>query len=169
MGNGLLQRKSAAMREWPKISVATTVFNEEEVLPELYRRVSNVLSTLRELVKGRLIAVFGCGGNRDASKRPAMGRVAAELADESIVTSDNPRREDPAAIIDQIKEGFPAGSKVDAIEDRREAIAAALARAGAGDIVLIAGKGHETFQEFANRTVPFDDRDVARRALAGEG
>jgi len=121
--------------------------------------------TLREITGKRLIVVFGCGGNRDRTKRPIMGRVAARLADYSILTSDNPRNENPAAIIAEIKAGFEASANYEISEDRGEAIKKALAMAGKGDVVLIAGKGHENFQEFANTSIPFDDRQVVKRCL----
>jgi UDP-N-acetylmuramoyl-L-alanyl-D-glutamate--2,6-diaminopimelate ligase len=127
--------------------------------------LGHVLKTLREIARGRLIVVFGCGGNRDRTKRPVMGKVAAELADYSILTSDNPRNEDPRRIIAEIQEGFKGHSNFEVLEDRTEAIQKAIARAGKGDVVLIAGKGHENFQEFANRSIPFDDRQVVRRFL----
>ena len=127
----------------------------------------NVLSTLRELTRGRLLVVFGCGGNRDAGKRPAMGRVAAELADFSMITSDNPRKESPAAIAAQVvaghREARPDGYRVEL--DRGRAIDEVLRMARAGDIVLIAGKGHETYQEFEDTVVPFDDRVCASETL----
>lgn len=128
--------------------------------------LSNVLTTLRPYTTGRLIVVFGCGGNRDQSKRPLMGAVAGRLADVSVLTSDNPRRDDPIAILRQIEAGF-SGGQYQVIEDRRSAIGAALAMAREGDIVLIAGKGHECVQEFAGTIVPFDDRQVARQLLEG--
>ncbi|HEY5036062.1 MAG TPA: UDP-N-acetylmuramoyl-L-alanyl-D-glutamate--2,6-diaminopimelate ligase, partial [Chthoniobacterales bacterium] len=124
----------------------------------------NVLKTLRELAPRKLIVVFGAGGDRDQQKRPLMGRVADQNADHSIITSDNPRKEDPLAIIEQIKKGF-RGSSYEAVPDRTEAIARAIALAQPRDIVLIAGKGHEAYQEFADHTVPFDDVQIARRAL----
>jgi UDP-N-acetylmuramoyl-L-alanyl-D-glutamate--2,6-diaminopimelate ligase len=122
----------------------------------------NVLLTVNELTKGRLLCVFGCGGDRDAGKRAPMGAVACELADYSILTSDNPRTEDPRAIVRQIEAGFPAGARgrYQVILDRREAIERALDLARPGDCVLIAGKGHETYQEFADTVVPFNDRQV---------
>jgi len=125
----------------------------------------NVLSTLRELVKGRLIVVFGCGGNRDSGKRPLMGRVAAAGADFTVITSDNPRKEDAGAIARQIDAGFAADSPREIILDRTEAIRRALEMAAVGDVVLIAGKGHETYQEFADTRVPFDDRECVRNIL----
>jgi len=130
----------------------------------------NVLTTLREITRARLVVVFGCGGDRDRSKRPLMGRVCAELADRVVVTSDNPRSEEPMAIINEILEGVPAGATVAVEPDRRAAIRLALAEAGPDDVVLVAGKGHEPFQELADRTVPFDDRQVVTeeaRTLVG--
>jgi UDP-N-acetylmuramoyl-L-alanyl-D-glutamate--2,6-diaminopimelate ligase len=125
--------------------------------------LKNVLTTARELDSGRLICVFGCGGDRDREKRPLMGRVVAELADVPIVTSDNPRSEDPGAIIDEIVAGVDID--VETIQDRRSAIARAVEIAEPRDVVIIAGKGHEQGQQFRDRTVHFDDREVAREAL----
>jgi UDP-N-acetylmuramoyl-L-alanyl-D-glutamate--2,6-diaminopimelate ligase len=122
--------------------------------------------------EGRVICAFGCGGDRDKGKRPLMGAVVASLADYAIVTSDNPRSEDPIAIIDAIVEGVLAERSAGPdriLPDRREAIAAAIAEARRGDVVVIAGKGHETGQEFADKTIPFDDKDEARQALAAAG
>jgi UDP-N-acetylmuramoyl-L-alanyl-D-glutamate--2,6-diaminopimelate ligase len=116
----------------------------------------NVMKTLRELSPRRLIVVFGCGGNRDKAKRPKMGAAVDQLADWGIITSDNPRKEEPEAIIEDIKKGY-RGSNYEVIVDRREAIFKAVAMAQPRDIVLIAGKGHEAYQEFADHTVPFDD------------
>jgi UDP-N-acetylmuramoyl-L-alanyl-D-glutamate--2,6-diaminopimelate ligase len=125
--------------------------------------LENVLRTARDLAQNRVICVFGCGGDRDRGKRPLMGRIATELADLAIVTSDNPRSEEPEAIIAEILEG--TGSEAEVEPDRREAIARAVAEAGEGDVVVIAGKGHEQGQQFVDRTIPFDDREVAREAL----
>jgi UDP-N-acetylmuramoyl-L-alanyl-D-glutamate--2,6-diaminopimelate ligase len=125
--------------------------------------LESVLRTARELTEGRVICVFGCGGDRDRGKRPVMGRIASELADLAIVTSDNPRSEDPAAIIDEILAGVTREVEVE--PDRAAAIERALSEAAEGDVVLIAGKGHEQGQEFADRTIPFDDREVARDVL----
>jgi UDP-N-acetylmuramoyl-L-alanyl-D-glutamate--2,6-diaminopimelate ligase len=125
--------------------------------------LATVLRTARELAENRVICVFGCGGDRDRGKRPLMGRIAGELADVAIVTSDNPRSEDPQAIVDEILAGATAPLEVEA--DRREAIERALALAREGDVVVIAGKGHEPGQEIAGRILPFDDREVARAAL----
>ena len=114
--------------------------------------LENVLKAARRVTRGRLIAVFGAGGDRDRDKRPLMGRAGAELSDVAVVTSDNPRSEDPAAIIEQIEAGIGEGATAElAVEqDRRAAIALALGRAGDGDMVVIAGKGHEQGQEFEN-------------------
>jgi UDP-N-acetylmuramoyl-L-alanyl-D-glutamate--2,6-diaminopimelate ligase len=124
----------------------------------------NVLKTLRELAPRRLIVVFGCGGDRDREKRPLMGQVADQNADFAIITSDNPRKEDPEKIIADIEKGFH-GNHFEKIFDRSAAIARAIQIADARDIVLIAGKGHENYQEFADHTVPFEDIQVARRAI----
>jgi UDP-N-acetylmuramoyl-L-alanyl-D-glutamate--2,6-diaminopimelate ligase len=126
--------------------------------------LKNVMKTCRELNPARLIVVFGCGGNRDKTKRPRMGAAVDQMADYAIVTSDNPRAEDPEAIIADIKPGLARGA-YEAIVDRKEAIFKAIAMAQPRDIVLIAGKGHETYQEFADRTVPFDDVAIASSAL----
>lgn len=125
----------------------------------------NALATLRELGPRRLIAVFGCGGNRDKGKRPKMGAAADELADMTVLTSDNPRKEDPSSIIREIAEGFRRSDRYKVVEDRTGAIREAISMAAEGDIVLVAGKGHEQFQETASTTVPFDDRQVVRRFL----
>jgi UDP-N-acetylmuramoyl-L-alanyl-D-glutamate--2,6-diaminopimelate ligase len=124
----------------------------------------NVLKTLRELKPRKLIVVFGCGGDRDRKKRPLMGRVADELADYAIITSDNPRKESPDAIISEVEKGFRS-AHYEKIVERAEAIRHAVAMAQPRDLVLIAGKGHEKYQEFADHTVPFDDLQVARHAL----
>jgi UDP-N-acetylmuramoyl-L-alanyl-D-glutamate--2,6-diaminopimelate ligase len=126
--------------------------------------LQNVLKTLHELEPGRLIVVFGCGGDRDRQKRPLMGEIVDRNADYAIITSDNPRKEDPGAIIDEIEEGVHS-SRYEKIIDRTEAISRAISLAQPRDIVLIAGKGHENYQEFADHTVPFDDIQVARRAI----
>ncbi len=126
--------------------------------------LQNVLEAARPLTTGRLHVVFGCGGDRDRGKRPLMGEIAARLADRVIVTSDNPRSEDPAAIIDEILAG--SGGDVEHEVDRRVAIDRAIATAGPGDVVVIAGKGHEQGQEFeAGRKIPFDDVTVVRESL----
>jgi UDP-N-acetylmuramoyl-L-alanyl-D-glutamate--2,6-diaminopimelate ligase len=145
--------------------------------------LKNLLETARPLSRGRLITVFGCGGDRDRTKRPLMGAVAGRLSDLVVLTSDNPRSEDPTEIIEEIKKGLVPpdrplvrngqavspvrGTAWTAILDRREAIAHAIAEAAPGDLVVIAGKGHEKYQEIAGRTHPFDDVVVAREALDG--
>ena len=128
--------------------------------------LEEVLKTARSATRGRVIVVFGCGGDRDVEKRPLMGAAAAAGADITIVTSDNPRSEDPATIIDQVLAGV-GSTQVEVEPDRRAAIHRALVAAGEGDIVVIAGKGHETGQEVAGRVLPFDDREVVMEALRG--
>jgi UDP-N-acetylmuramoyl-L-alanyl-D-glutamate--2,6-diaminopimelate ligase len=130
----------------------------------------NLLETARPMAMRRLITVFGAGGDRDRTKRPLMGMVAARLSDVIVITSDNPRSEDPQRIIDEVKRGADAetrqsNAEVITVVDRREAITAAIQRASAGDVVLVAGKGHEKYQEIAGRTFAFDDVAVAREAL----
>lgn len=127
----------------------------------------NVLRTLRELNPSRLITVFGCGGDRDRSKRPLMAAAAEELSDWSVLTSDNPRREDPQAILRDVEAGMH-GTRHETIADRRAAIQQAVALAGSGDIVLIAGKGHETYQEFGDKKLPFDDVAEAAEAISNK-
>jgi UDP-N-acetylmuramoyl-L-alanyl-D-glutamate--2,6-diaminopimelate ligase len=130
--------------------------------------LENVLAAARRITRARLISVFGCGGDRDREKRPLMGRAGAELSDVAVVTSDNPRSEDPASIIEQIEAGIDEDAPAEVVveQDRRAAIALALGRAAEGDMVVIAGKGHEQGQEFEDgRKIPFDDRDVAREEL----
>ena len=129
--------------------------------------LENVLRAVRPLAAGRVIVAFGCGGDRDRGKRPLMGEVATRLADLTVITSDNPRSEDPLAIVAEIEEGAQrTGGRYVVEPDRREAIRLALAEAQASDVVVIAGKGHETGQEFAGgRVIPFDDRVVAAEEL----
>ncbi len=129
--------------------------------------LANVLRTARGLAGShRVIVVFGCGGDRDRGKRPLMGYIAAHLADLAIVTSDNPRSEDPVTIIEEIVvDAGDARGHLRIEPDRRAAIAKAIAAAHPGDVVLIAGKGHERGQEIAGRILPFDDREVARDVL----
>jgi UDP-N-acetylmuramoyl-L-alanyl-D-glutamate--2,6-diaminopimelate ligase len=143
---------------------APTVFVDYAHTPDA---MENVLSTLRKVCAGRkLVCIFGCGGDRDRTKRPQMGAIGAALADRPIITSDNPRSEDPVAIIDEIVAGVPPQQRlVETYVDRREAIRRAVAEAGADDVILIVGKGHETYQIFSDRTVHFDDREEARSAL----
>jgi UDP-N-acetylmuramyl-tripeptide synthetase len=138
--------------------------------------LKNLLETARPLAPGRLVTIFGCGGDRDRTKRPLMGAVAGRLSDFVVLTSDNPRSEDPERIVDEIVRGLDptpepgaptrAGTPYLRIRDRREAIDQAIRTAQPGDLVLIAGKGHEKYQVVGERTLPFDDVEVARTALA---
>jgi UDP-N-acetylmuramoyl-L-alanyl-D-glutamate--2,6-diaminopimelate ligase len=129
--------------------------------------LERVLATARKITRGRLGVVFGCGGDRDRGKRPLMGEIAARLADRMWVTSDNPRSENPEAIIDEVVAGVPAPARQRhaKVADRRSAISAALLWAGAGDTVVLAGKGHESYQIVGADVLPFDDREVARHIL----
>ncbi len=130
--------------------------------------LDHAVRTCRELATGRLIVVFGCGGDRDRAKRPLMGEASSRVADLTIITSDNPRSEDPEAIVREIEPGAKrGGGAYTTIVDREDAIRDAVTQARDGDVVLVAGKGHEQGQQFADRTVPFDDRDVIRRAVEG--
>jgi UDP-N-acetylmuramoyl-L-alanyl-D-glutamate--2,6-diaminopimelate ligase len=126
--------------------------------------LEKVLRAARGLTKGRLICVFGCGGDRDRGKRPMMGKIATDLSDLTVVTSDNPRTEDPDAILAEIVAGISGGA-FEVIADRRQAIHRAVSVARPGDVVLIAGKGDETYQEIQKVRTHFDDREVAREAL----
>ena len=132
----------------------------------------NLLETARPLATGRIITVFGCGGDRDRTKRPLMGVVAGRLSDVILITSDNPRSEDPARIIEEIQRGITPDTKkvgaqrVMAIVDRHDAIEQAVQTAAPGDLVLVAGKGHEKYQVIGTETLPFDDVQVAQSALA---
>ena len=128
--------------------------------------LQNILHTVREFCRGRLILVFGCGGDRDKGKRPIMGEIAGRLADYSILTSDNPRREDPMAILAAIEAGIkPTGAKYEIVENRREAIRQAMEMAVGGDIIVLAGKGHETYQEIGGVKYPFDEKVVVSELL----
>ena len=131
--------------------------------------LERALEAVRAFAPKRLHCLFGCGGDRDRGKRPLMGAVAARLADRVTVTSDNPRSEDPAAIIREILAGVSGAPNVTSIVDRAEAIASAVAACEPGDALLIAGKGHETYQILGDRTIAFDDREAARRALRAGG
>lgn len=128
--------------------------------------LENILKTVREFCRGRLILVFGCGGDRDKGKRPIMGEIAGKLADYSILTSDNPRYEDPMTILDAIEKGIKTtGANYEIIENRREAIRQAMEMAVGGDIVVLAGKGHETYQEICGVKHPFDEKVIVQEIL----
>jgi UDP-N-acetylmuramoyl-L-alanyl-D-glutamate--2,6-diaminopimelate ligase len=127
--------------------------------------LDNALAACRPFTTGRLICVFGCGGDRDRSKRPLMGAIAARLADQVVVTSDNPRTEDPDAILAEVAAGIPSDQTGLVEKDRARAISLAIETAGPDDLVLIAGKGHEDYQILGTVKVPFDDRDEAEKAL----
>jgi UDP-N-acetylmuramoyl-L-alanyl-D-glutamate--2,6-diaminopimelate ligase len=129
----------------------------------------NVLGSVKRLSRNRIITVFGCGGDRDAAKRPLMGKIADGYSDRVILTSDNPRKEEAGKILDDIEAGIPAGrnGKISRIPDREEAIARAIGEAERGDVVLILGKGHEDYQILGTHKVPFDDRECARKILSG--
>ncbi len=132
--------------------------------------VEKILRSVREFTKGRIITVFGCGGDRDRTKRPIMGRLAAELGDISIITSDNPRSEEPMDILKEIEVGVkPVSDAYELVVDRREAIYRAVALAKPGDSVVIAGKGHEDYEIFKDKTIHFDDAEVAKEALEDLG
>jgi UDP-N-acetylmuramyl-tripeptide synthetase len=120
----------------------------------------------RKITQGRLICVFGCGGDRDKRKRPIMGEIASEIADHVIITSDNPRTEEPTEIVAEIESGVKWGASYDVIVDRNLAIAKGIQIAQSGDLVAIAGKGHENYQEFKDKRIHFDDREVAAEHLA---
>ena len=131
--------------------------------------LKNGLSMLRKVVKNRLLVVFGCGGKRDKTKRPKMVRVVQEYADIAWATSDNPRGEELSEIFSDMKEGVIDASRIAFIEDRRRAINLAIDSATKGDCILIAGKGHETFQELGDTIIPFDDKRVAEELLTLKG
>jgi UDP-N-acetylmuramoyl-L-alanyl-D-glutamate--2,6-diaminopimelate ligase len=127
--------------------------------------LENLLTAARPFISGNMICVFGCGGDRDRTKRPLMGGIAARLSDQAIVTSDNPRTEDPNQILQDVLEGIPSDVAAIVNIDRAAAIANAIANANPGDGVLIAGKGHEDYQIIGTEKIHFDDREEARSAL----
>lgn len=133
--------------------------------------LKNVLTAVKELAPGRIITLFGCGGDRDRAKRPRMARVASELSDYVVITTDNPRSEDPKIIAEEIAGGIPKNKAGNSfiVLDRQDAIKKAIGLAKEGDIVLLAGKGHETYQIFKNMIQPFDDKEVAKKVLANIG
>jgi len=123
--------------------------------------LENIIKAMREISKGKIITVFGCGGNRDKTKRPIMGEIAGNLSDFVVITSDNPRKEDPMTIINEIEQGtLKTTCDYLKIEDRKEAIFTALDKASSGDVVIIAGKGHETYQILGDTTIHFDDKEI---------
>ena len=126
--------------------------------------LKNVLLTIKEFCSGKIITVFGCGGDRDRDKRPIMGQISSQLSDYTIITSDNPRSEDPEVIIKEIEKGI-IGNDYEKISDRRKAIKRAISMANKGDVVLIAGKGHEDYQVLRDRTIHFDDKEIAKEYL----
>ena len=146
-----------------RISTRPTVLRDYAHTPDALERA---LATARAFTTGRLIVMFGCGGDRDKGKRPLMGQIAERGADAVIVTSDNPRTEDPDSIIDDIEVGMRA-SRHERVTDRHEAIARAIQIAADGDIVLLAGKGHETYQIRGTTAYPFDEKEIVRE-IAGE-
>jgi UDP-N-acetylmuramoyl-L-alanyl-D-glutamate--2,6-diaminopimelate ligase len=181
MPNSAIERGVAALECVPgRFQLVSTSEDDVRVLVDYAHTddaLKNLLETARPLAPGRLITVFGCGGDRDRTKRPLMGAVAARLSDLVVITSDNPRSEDPRQIIEEIKRGIvqprdrggpPSGTETPwmAIPERREAIERAIRESRSGDVVLIAGKGHEQYQEIGERVLPFDDVSVAREALA---
>jgi UDP-N-acetylmuramoyl-L-alanyl-D-glutamate--2,6-diaminopimelate ligase len=146
------------------INEGPTVLRDYAHTPDALERA---LSAVRPFTSGSLVCVFGCGGDRDRGKRPEMGRIAEAGADRAIVTSDNPRTEDPEAILDDIEAGMSRGNH-ERIEDRRAAIARAVRSAQEGDVVLLAGKGHETYQIRGTVKYPFDERAIVREIISEE-
>ncbi|MBL8958596.1 MAG: UDP-N-acetylmuramoyl-L-alanyl-D-glutamate--2,6-diaminopimelate ligase, partial [Gemmatimonadetes bacterium] len=146
-----------------RILAAPVVLRDYAHKPDALERA---LQAVRPFCPGKLIVVFGCGGDRDRGKRPIMGAIAERLADVVILTSDNPRTEDPTRILEEIEAGMTLG-RHERIEDRRSAIARALAVAGTGDVIVLAGKGHETYQIRGTEKLPFDEAAITRE-LAGQ-
>jgi UDP-N-acetylmuramoyl-L-alanyl-D-glutamate--2,6-diaminopimelate ligase len=148
-------------------TVVVDYAHTDDALRNVLALARDLVSTKHDAEQGRVLTVFGCGGDRDRTKRPRMGRAAAEASEIVIVTSDNPRSEDPRAIIDEILPGTARfAATVEVEPDRAKAIALAMTKARAGDIVVIAGKGHEKTQTIGNQVLPFDDVAVAREAIA---
>ena len=167
---GVLKHCQGAPGRMERVNKDIDVKNEPIVFVDYAHTpnaLENVLTTLKELKKRhqKLIVVFGCGGDRDRSKRPKMAKIAESTANQVIVTSDNPRTEDPDSIIDEIMEGFKEPENVTRITDRKKAIDEAVFRSKAGSIILVAGKGHETYQEINGKRIHFDDGEVVRDAL----
>ncbi|HAZ37061.1 MAG TPA: UDP-N-acetylmuramoyl-L-alanyl-D-glutamate--2,6-diaminopimelate ligase, partial [Clostridiaceae bacterium] len=131
--------------------------------------IKNILKTAREYTKNKLVIVFGCGGDRDKAKRPIMGKIAGELSDFCVVTSDNPRSEQPEAIIDDILVGVKqTNAPYVVIPDRKSAIKYAIDNAESGDVIVLAGKGHEKYQILNDKTIPFDEREIVEEILRRE-
>ena len=172
MGFGL-ERIASALATAPPVPGRMELFSVEGAAPVVVDYAHNpdaleaVLKDLRQLMggNGRLWCVFGCGGDRDRGKRPLMGRIAARLADRVVITSDNPRSEEPESICREVMSGLPSGFAAELITDRGEAISHAIGSAGVDDMVLVAGKGHESTQDVAGRLLPCDDRAAVRRLL----
>jgi UDP-N-acetylmuramoyl-L-alanyl-D-glutamate--2,6-diaminopimelate ligase len=162
---GLLTNLPAVPGRMQKVGDAPLVVVDYAHTPDALEKVLTALQAIARERGGKLVAVFGAGGDRDAAKRPVMGKVASRLADRVLVTSDNPRSEDPEKIIAQIKENLSLESEV----DREKAIQQAIFKANLQDVVLIAGKGHEDYQEIRGKRTPFSDAAVARQALAARG
>ena len=167
-----LEQTAAALREVEgvkgRVEVVPTPGKDYTVLIDYAHTpdgVENILTSVRQFCKGRLIVVFGCGGSRDRKKRPVMGRLAVELADFAVVTTDNPRREDPAAIIEEVKTGMMDHSNFAAFVDRKEAICFAMDMAQKDDIIVLAGRGHETYMDVMGVKYPFDERDIVAEYL----
>jgi UDP-N-acetylmuramoyl-L-alanyl-D-glutamate--2,6-diaminopimelate ligase len=161
----------AALRAVPGRLELVSRPDEPQVLVDYAHKpdaLEKVLMAARKITKGKLVSVFGCGGDRDRGKRPLMGGISERLADFTIVTSDNPRTEEPSGILREIVSGMKDAGRFAVIEDRASAIRDAIQRAKAGDTVLIAGKGHEDYQIIGAQKIHFDDREQVREALKGK-
>jgi UDP-N-acetylmuramoyl-L-alanyl-D-glutamate--2,6-diaminopimelate ligase len=159
---------AARIATMPQVPGRLEIVNERPTVLRDYAHtpdsLERAIAAVRPFAPGRLVVVFGCGGDRDRGKRPEMGRIAARGADVAIVTSDNPRTEDPERILDDIEAGM-TDTPHERIEDRRDAIARAIELAGADDLVLLAGKGHETYQVRGTTRLPFDEREIVREIM----
>jgi UDP-N-acetylmuramoyl-L-alanyl-D-glutamate--2,6-diaminopimelate ligase len=160
---------AARLSSLPQVPGRLELLNESPAVLRDYAHtpdaLERALTAVRPFARGRLIVVFGCGGDRDRGKRPVMGEIAERLSDLAIVTSDNPRTEDPEAILDDIERGM-RGTNHERITDRLEAIQRALAIAAAEDVILLAGKGHETYQVRGTTKYPFDEKEIVRSLMA---
>lgn len=165
----VLQAVSASSGVKGRIEVVPTPGTDYTVIIDYAHSpdgLENIISSLQEIAKGRVVTVFGCGGDRDKTKRPKMGKIAAELSDYCVVTSDNPRSEDPHSIIEDILEGMKGVSTpYTVVENRKEAIRFAMEHAQKDDIILLAGKGHETYQILPTGTIHFDEREAVAQIL----